>query len=73
MLANLLFQLILVIVSCYSIINNQSGEFFKYIRKIVNLQFIFMVKVVSGPSFAVITKIVYCNDDSPYRVENVCY
>lgn len=73
MLAYLACQVMLVCVSCYSILNKSTGEFAKYIKKIVNFQLIFNVKVASGPILALTVNVFYCQQDSPYKVEETCY
>jgi cytochrome bd-type quinol oxidase subunit 1 len=60
LMAYLACQIILICVSSYSIINKSTGEFAKYIKKIVNFQLIFNVKVASGPIIAVAVNVFYC-------------
>jgi len=55
-----LIQIILLIVSITSIEQKQFGEFSKYIRKIVNLQFLILVKVLSGPILGLAINVLYC-------------
>jgi hypothetical protein len=71
--AYLLLQLVLIAMSCMTVVNKSTGEFAKYIKKIVNFQLIFNVKVLSGPIMAVAINVLYCQQDSPYRVGSVCY
>ena len=55
-----LIQIILLIVSITSIEQKQFGEFSKYIRKIVNFQFLILVKVLSGPILGLAINVLYC-------------
>lgn len=72
-LAYLVIQIVIIGISCYNALNKSTGEFAKYIKKIANLQLIFNVKVLSGPIFAVLINVLYCQNASPYRVGAVCY
>ena len=72
-LTYLVIQLIIIVISCFNILNKSNGEFAKYIKKIANLQLIFNVKVLSGPIFAVLINVFYCQEASPYKVGTVCY
>ena len=73
MLAYLACQIILVCISCYSILNKSTGGLAKYMKKIVNFQLIFNVKVASGPILALTVNVFYCQQNSPYKVEETCY
>ena len=72
-LGYLVFQGVLLCISVYSILNKSTGEFTKYLKKMVNLQLIFNVKVAAGPILAVAVNVFYCQPSSPHRVTGVCY
>lgn len=72
-LAYLVFQVVLLSISVYSVLSKSTGEIAKYLKKIVNLQLIFNVKVAAGPILAVAVNVFYCQSSSPYRVTGVCY
>lgn len=72
-LGYLVCQVVLMCVSGYSVVGRSSGEFSKYLKKIVNFQLIFNVKVAAGPILAVAVNVLYCSSDSPYHVGGVCY
>lgn len=69
----LVSQGVLLCISAYSVLNNSTGEFAKYLKKIVNFQLILNVKVAAGPILAVAVNVFYCQSSSPYRVTGVCY
>ena len=72
-LTYLLIQIVIIVISCYNVLNKSTGEFAKYIKKIANIQLIVNVKILSGPIFAVLVNVLYCQDASPYKVGVVCY
>lgn len=69
----LLVQLLLAGVSIYTTLRGKSGEFFKYLRKIVNYQFLFTAKALSGPLLGLVVNVVYCDPNSPYHKGQTCY
>lgn len=70
--AYLSFQIALIIISCYGVITQKKGELFKYIRKIVNYQYLFTVRVLSGPFLALCVNVLYCSNNA-YHQDQTCY
>jgi hypothetical protein len=52
---------------------NKKGEIFKYFRKIVNYQFIITNKMLFGPLFALLVRIIYCTPSNSVNTNIVCY
>jgi hypothetical protein len=66
-------QLLLASISIYATLKGKSGDFFKYLRKIVNYQFLFTAKTLSGPMLALVVNVVYCDSKIPYHSGHTCY
>jgi len=71
--AYLLVQIALIILSLFAVNKSYEGEVFKYLRKIVNFQFLMTVRVLTGPFLGLTINVLYCNQNNPYHVGQVCY
>ncbi len=69
----LLFQLLLLFFSIMGINKKNDSQGFKYLKKIVNMQYIFTVKVLSGPFFGLTVNVLYCKVGSVYHIGQTCY
>ena len=63
----------LIAISSYGVLMNKKGEIFKYFRKIVNYQFIITNKMLFGPLFALLVRIIYCTPSNSVNTDIVCY
>ena len=63
----------LIAISSYGVLMNKKGEIFKYFRKIVNYQFIITNKMLFGPLFALLVRIIYCTPSNSVNKNIVCY
>ena len=70
-----IIQIIFLIISVTSIQQQKAeeGEAYKYVRKIVNFQFLISVKVLSGPMLGLAVNVLYCIPKSPYHLNQTCY
>jgi hypothetical protein len=69
----LLFQLLVLAVSAYATLRGKTGEFFKYLKKIVNYQFLLTAKTLSGPLIGFVINVLYCDPGNAYHLGEVCY
>ena len=68
-----LFQIVLILISIMGIHKKSDSQGFKYLKKIVNMQYIFTVKVLSGPVLGLSVNVLYCKASSPYHIGQTCY
>jgi hypothetical protein len=69
----MLLQIALILLSVKTIHHNHPGTAYQYLHKLVNFQLILNVKVLSGPILGLIVNVLYCNTNSPYHTNQICY
>lgn len=69
----LVLQMVLLLVSIYAITRSYQSTVYEYLRKIVNYQLLFNVKVLCGPVLGLVANVIYCVSSSPYHNNQVCY
>lgn len=61
------------IFSSFTIITKKKSGFLKYLRKMVNFDFMLSVKCLSGPLIGLSINVLYCNSNNPYHSGQECY
>lgn len=68
-----LAYLLLYAMSHNIITKKKKSNILRYIKKIVNIYYILLFKVLSGPCIGLTINVLYCSPESPYHKGQECY
>ena len=72
----LVFSIVSIGIGIYPLYDKtfaNKQDLYKVVRKIANLLFYFIGKVLSGPLLGLAVNIIYCDASDPYHNGNLCY
>ena len=72
MAPSLAFIVIQILLICFSV-GKEKTQYSKYVKQIANIQFIVIVKGLSGSFLGLAVNILYCSSGSPYHSNIQCY